>query len=233
MEGRNLLRGGMLLFILSLVRLGVVWSRTSDEALLSAPSELPALLAESEETLAEEARRSKPLAAGERLDPNRTREDELDRLPGIGPATARAVVAHREEHGGFSRAEDLLLVPGIGPAKLQRIQPFLDFTESMPMELFRKRRDGVATGERDGGAEGEGPLGRGTDDRGGKGRIDLNRATAEELQSLKGIGPVLAARILESRRRSGPFRNPEDLLRVPGIGPVTLAGIRDQLKSGG
>lgn len=47
--------------------------------------------------------------------------------------------------------------------------------------------------------------------------LDLNRATAEELESLPGIGPILAQRILES----GPFNGPEDVLAVPGIGEAT------------
>lgn len=52
------------------------------------------------------------------LDLNRATAEELDQLPGIGPTTAAAIVAHREEHGAFTVVEGLLDVPGIGPAKL-------------------------------------------------------------------------------------------------------------------
>lgn len=52
------------------------------------------------------------------LDLNRATAEEFDQLPGIGPATAAAIVAHREEHGAFTATEGLLDVPGIGPAKL-------------------------------------------------------------------------------------------------------------------
>lgn len=52
--------------------------------------------------------------------------------------------------------------------------------------------------------------------------IDINRATAEELQQLPGIGPVLAGRIIAHRDRHGPFRSVEDLLAVTGIGPKLL-----------
>lgn len=55
------------------------------------------------------------------------------------------------------------------------------------------------------------------------GRLDLNRASAEELESLPGVGPKMAARILEDRVRRGRFRTPRDLGRVKGIGPKTLA----------
>jgi competence protein ComEA len=54
----------------------------------------------------------------------------------------------------------------------------------------------------------------------------LNRATAEQLQELPGIGPVLAARIVEERHSHGPFRSVDELLRVRGIGPKTLAKVR-------
>ena len=55
------------------------------------------------------------------------------------------------------------------------------------------------------------------------GRLDLNRASADELEGLPGIGPKTAQRILEDRRTRGPFRKPSDLTRVKGIGAKTLA----------
>ena len=48
---------------------------------------------------------------------------ELEQLPGVGPATAKAIVAHREKNGAFLKVEDLLKVRGIGPAKLSEILP--------------------------------------------------------------------------------------------------------------
>ena len=60
------------------------------------------------------------------------------------------------------------------------------------------------------------------------GRLDVNHATRRELQLIKGIGPVLAGRIIAER----PFERIEDLIRVRGIGPGTLEVFRDQLKAG-
>ena len=59
--------------------------------------------------------------------------------------------------------------------------------------------------------------------------LDLNTATAEELDLLPGIGEVLAGRIIQYREEYGPFQSPEDLLNVDGIGESTLADIRDRV----
>lgn len=48
---------------------------------------------------------------------------ELESLPGVGPSTAKAIVAYREKYGAFLAVEDLLKVRGIGPAKLGEIMP--------------------------------------------------------------------------------------------------------------
>jgi competence protein ComEA len=48
--------------------------------------------------------------------------DQLDGLPGIGPATAAAIIAYRRDHGPFSSIEQLLEVHGIGPSKLEQIR---------------------------------------------------------------------------------------------------------------
>ena len=56
--------------------------------------------------------------------------------------------------------------------------------------------------------------------------IDVNRADAAALDALPGVGPALAARIVAWRSANGPFRAPEDLLNVSGIGDRTLERLR-------
>ena len=56
--------------------------------------------------------------------------------------------------------------------------------------------------------------------------LALNRADAQTLTTMPGIGPALARRIIEHRQANGPFTSPEQLLAVPGIGPVTLERLR-------
>lgn len=63
--------------------------------------------------------------------------------------------------------------------------------------------------------------------QGNDGLVRLNSATAEELEGLPGVGPVLAERIVGHREDMGPFERVEDLLEVPGIGEAKLASIRD------
>jgi competence protein ComEA len=58
------------------------------------------------------------------------------------------------------------------------------------------------------------------------GPVDVNRASAEELQSLPGVGPATAAAIVAERERNGPFVGVDDLDRVRGIGPAKLEALR-------
>jgi competence protein ComEA len=53
-------------------------------------------------------------------------------------------------------------------------------------------------------------------------KININKASAEELAQLKGIGPSHAAKIVAYREKNGPFKMPEDLLQVSGIGQKTF-----------
>lgn len=55
-----------------------------------------------------------------------------------------------------------------------------------------------------------------------QGKIDLNRAQAGELETLPGIGPAYARRIVEYRQAQGYFQKVEDLAEIPGIGPATI-----------
>jgi competence protein ComEA len=59
------------------------------------------------------------------------------------------------------------------------------------------------------------------------GPVDVNRATAAELETLPGVGPATAAAIVDDRERNGPFATIDELDRVPGIGPSKLDALRD------
>jgi competence protein ComEA len=179
------------------------WSQRGDGLPPPADSTelLPQLLEGTREAAEEGARRRAPLEENERIDPNRATDVELDRLPGIGPSTARAIVAAREEGRVFRRPEDLLEVRGIGEATLERMRGSLSFANVPAGEVRRAPLQGSAP-----------PL-------------DLNLATAADLEALPGIGPALAARVVAARQER-LFSSIEDLERVPGIGPATLQRLR-------
>jgi competence protein ComEA len=62
------------------------------------------------------------------------------------------------------------------------------------------------------------------------GPVLINRATAKEFESLDGIGPVLASRIVSYRKTNGAFTAIEDLKKVPGIGEITFAKFKEKLR---
>ncbi|WP_294419986.1 ComEA family DNA-binding protein [uncultured Senegalimassilia sp.] len=62
-----------------------------------------------------------------------------------------------------------------------------------------------------------------------QGKVDINSATAEQLQQLNGVGPALAQRIVADRQANGPFKSPEDLKRVSGIGDKKYASLADSI----
>ena len=64
-------------------------------------------------------------------------------------------------------------------------------------------------------------------------RLDPNTAKREELLQIPGLGPVLAERIVRNREQHGPFQNVDELERVPGIGPILLDRLRPHLRFDG
>jgi competence protein ComEA len=146
-------------------------------------------------------RLARPLGPGERIDVDRATAEDLMRLPRIGPSLAQRIVADRDTRGAFGSLEGLDRVSGVGPALLEAIGRNVTFS-----------------GRASPGATDARP------------RVRVNRASAEELETLPGIGPALAAAIVASRNRLGPFRRVEDLARVPGIGPRTVERLRERVQ---
>lgn len=199
-------RALVLLLLLALLGQGVRWLllRPGEppgqvELLQAMPRKSPAAHRDSVAALA------RPLAPGERIDADRASAAELARLPRVGPALAKAIVAHREAHGPFGGPEGLDRVPGVGPGLLAAIGPHLTFT----------------------GAPRTAAVGAAPSPAGPGGRLDLNLASAAALDSLPGIGPARAASIVQYRAAHGPFRSVDELGRVSGMGPAALARVRD------
>jgi len=146
-------------------------------------------------------RLTRPLGHDERIDLNKASAAELARLPRVGPALAARIVAVRDTAGGFASLDALGRVPGIGPGTLAGLAPH------------------VTLGVRGRRATGSAP----------PGRVAINRATLAELDALPGIGPALAAAIVADRAARGPYRTPDDLSRIRGVGPVLIERLRGRI----
>ena len=59
--------------------------------------------------------------------------------------------------------------------------------------------------------------------------VNINKAGAEELDKIRGVGPAMAKRIIEFRDQNGPFKTVDDLVQVRGIGGSKLQKIKDQI----
>lgn len=154
---------------------------------------------------AEEEKGPAPLKPGEKLDPNTARLEELLRLPRMRRATAEAIVRARTAKR-FESLADLDRVPGVGPVTLEAWRPHVTLI------------DRVATAPPQRTMQATQPA-----------QVAISRATAAELETLPGIGPALAARIIAWRDSAGGFRTLDDLAKVRGIGPATLARLKPLL----
>lgn len=177
------------------------------------------------------------LAKGERIAINRAGAKELARLPGVGPGLAGRIVADRQKHGGFRTTADLTRVPGIGERTARELAGHLDFSGAAGGAGVRGGSRSATAGGSSRGAEPllPPPASRYDVRRTGPDAsvVDLNRASAGDLQRLHGIGPALARRIIAYRDSAGPFRSVDQLMAVPGIGPATLKRLRTQVGVGG
>ena len=181
--------------------------------------------------LTREQRAQTPLADGERIEVNRASVEELRRLPRVGPSLARAIVQEREREP-FRDAADLRRVPGVGEVTAQRLAPWLRFEAPVPRPGLRTSFSGAVPRPPSlPSPDGLTPAMGGGCPPGG-GRVDVNRAGREALESLPGIGAVIAGRIIDDRTANGPFADVDALTRVRGIGERSLERLAPRICAG-
>jgi competence protein ComEA len=154
-----------------------------------------------------------------RIDLNHANHAALLQLPGVGDSLATRIEERRSTQGPYRKVDDLQTVKGVGPATLERLR---DWVEVYGEEL--DANTGIAdkpTSKKPGAGKKTPP----------SSPIDLNRASAEELQKLPDIGPTLAQRIVEEREKR-PFEKVEDLRRVAGIKEKRLENLRPHVTVG-
>lgn len=98
---------------------------TSDPYTVTVQHSQSTAVSSAEQTQTGESSQPESLLEGERIPVNTADVYELDRLPGIGPTKAQAIVDYRTEHGPFQSAEQLLEVSGIGEATLEGLLDYI------------------------------------------------------------------------------------------------------------
>lgn len=143
--------------------------------------------------------------------------------PAVSPTVAELVVA---VSGRVRRPGLVRLPPGARVADaLEAAGGVLPDTDISSLNLARKVVDGelIAVGV-------PAPTGAAADPAGGgTGLVNLNTATVEQLQTLPGVGPVLAARIIDHRTQHGPFTTVAELRDVTGIGDAKFNELKDRV----
>jgi len=142
-----------------------------------------------------------------------TRE-ELISIPGIGEKKADDILAYREENG-FSNKAELMKIKGIGKKTFTKLEKyFIDLgSNEQPEEFYPEKENPNLTNKK-------------TDP---EQKVNVNSANLEEFQTLTGIGPSKAKKIIELRNKIGKFSDVNELLQVKGIGPKTLSKIQDRI----
>ena len=118
--------------------------------------------------------------------------------------------------GGFTEDAD--------ETKINLAQKISDQMQIIVPNLHSKQEGGVTEGNSE-----KGNSSNTTPSNSKQGTVNINTATLEELQTIKGIGKKKAEAILQYRKEHGPFRTKEDLLQVKGIGKKALEAIESQV----
>ena len=118
--------------------------------------------------------------------------------------------------GGFTEEAD--------ETKINLAQKISDQMQIIVPNLHSKQEEGVTEGNSE-----KGNSSNTTPSNSKQGTVNINTATLEELQTIKGIGQKKAEAILQYRKEHGPFRTKEDLLQVKGIGKKALEAIESQV----
>jgi competence protein ComEA len=142
--------------------------------------------------------------------------------PGVVTLPAGARVTDAIEAAGG-------LLEDADPARINLARPLEDGEQLL---VLRVGEEPPAAASRPASAgEGAGAASDGAGDPDG-GPIDLNTATAEQLETLPGVGPAIAGRIVQHREAHGPFRTPGDLRDVSGIGEKRFQDLADLVTVG-
>ena len=154
------------------------------------------------------------------VDLNTADEKTLETLPGVGKATAQAIIAGRP----YKSVDELKRVKGMSDKKIDAIKNMVTVGGAAPaaampsaQEMKQKASSAEQTGtEKAGKAKAKLAAGQ---------HVNINTATKEELSALPGIGPVKAQAIIDGR----PYNAPEDIMKVKGIKQKTFDKLKEYI----
>lgn len=149
------------------------------------------------------------------LNINTATAEDLITLNGIGKELAQRIVDYRQEFGAFSCIEEIMNVKGIGEKLFSKIKKFIYVDEPLEKSTSKSTCPPSTT-----------IVTTTTTTISTTFPLDINTASMEELMQLKGIGEVLAARIIDYRENVAPFGDESDIMQVSGIGESTYNNIK-------
>jgi competence protein ComEA len=181
-----------------------------------------------------------------KVDVNSANVETLQTLPGIGPTLADRIVAGRP----YKNADDLSKVKGLSKSKIEAIQDQITFgtttrkstaksskktttpeTSSTDTSGSTKSKSSKSsTASESSGSKTPAPTGSSSGKLPAGQTVNINTATAEQLDALPGIGPTKAQAIIDYRNEHGRFSSIEDIQNVKGIKEGEFSKIKDYIR---
>lgn len=162
----------------------------------------------------------------------------LETLPGIGPALAQKIIDGRP----YKNSADLMKVDGMSKSKISGIRKHITFgsgttakkkksSTSEETAASTSSEESTSSGVRSGSkSEAPTPTGSAAGKLAPGEKININTASAADLERLPGIGPSRSQAIVDYRSENGPFKSPEDIMKVKGIKSGEFSKVKDYIK---
>lgn len=144
------------------------------------------------------------------FDPNTVSEDELRRL-GLSPKAIKTMMNYRNKGGTFRKREDLSKIFGITEDDFERLFPYISIPEAAPTKLLASNERKAFHNE----YENKAPI-----------KIEINTATPEEWQQLRGVGSFYSQKICNFRDKLGGFISVEQVAETRGLPDSTFQKIK-------